>query len=161
MDSTQFTDRALEIVTNAQKLCQQNSNAQLVPIHFLASMIPENESQPIYLKTIIEGSRYEWEPVKRAINQQLLKLPSTQGSNMEPGMSASAANIITQADKIKKVQKDSYIGQDHILSALLDDSSIKSLFQGLNIKVDTLKQQILNLRGNQRIDSRQADSSEE
>ncbi|ONH75968.1 Heat shock protein hsp98 [Pichia kudriavzevii] len=161
MDSTQFTDRALEIVTNAQKLCQQNSNAQLVPIHFLASMIPENESQPIYLKTIIEGSRYEWEPVKRAINQQLLKLPSTQGSNMEPGMSASAANIITQADKIKKVQKDSYIGQDHILSALLDDSSIKSLFQGLNMKVDTLKQQILNLRGNQRIDSRQADSSEE
>lgn len=161
MDSTQFTDRALEIVQNAQKLCQQNSNVQIVPLHFLAAMIPENESQPIYLKTIIEGSRYEWEPVKRLINATLLKLSSTSGSNIEPGMSASAASIINNADKIKKIQKDSYIGQDHILSALLDDSSIQTLFKSLSIKVDTLKQQILNLRGNQRIDSRQADSSEE
>ena len=150
MDSTKFTDRALEIITNAQKLCQQNQNVQLVPLHILAAMIPDNESQPIYLKVIIEGSRYEWEPVKRLINSKLLKLPSTSGSNMEPGMSSSAASILTNADKIKQIQKDSYIGQDHILSALLDDSSIQSL-----------KDQILNLRGNQRIDSRQADSSEE
>lgn len=161
MDSTKFTDRALEIITNAQKLCQQNQNVQLVPLHILAAMIPDNESQPIYLKVIIEGSRYEWEPVKRLINSKLLKLPSTSGSNMEPGMSSSAASILTNADKIKQIQKDSYIGQDHILSALLDDSSIQSLFKELNIKVQSLKDQILNLRGNQRIDSRQADSSEE
>lgn len=161
MDSTQFTDRALEIVTNAQQLCKQNSNPQLLPIHFLAAMIPDDESKPIYIKSIIEGARYDWDPVKRSINQHLLKLPSSSGSNMDPGMSASAANILTNADKIKKVQKDSYIGQDHILSALLDDSSIKSLFKDLNINVDSLKTQILNLRGNQRIDSRQADSSEE
>ena len=161
MDSTKFTDRALEIITNAQKLCQQNQNVQLVPLHILAAMIPDNESQPIYLKVIIEGSRYEWEPVKRLINSKLLKLPSTSGSNMEPGMSSSAASILTNADKIKQIQKDSYIGQDHILSALLDDSSIQALFKELNIKVQSLKDQILNLRGNQRIDSRQADSSEE
>ena len=161
MDSTKFTDRALEIITNAQNLCQQNQNVQLVPLHILAAMIPDNESQPIYLKVIIEGSRYEWEPVKRLINSKLLKLPSTSGSNMEPGMSSSAASILTNADKIKQIQKDSYIGQDHILSALLDDSSIQSLFKELNIKVQSLKDQILNLRGNQRIDSRQADSSEE
>ena len=161
MDSTKFTDRALDIITNAQKLCQQNQNVQLVPVHFLAAMIPDNESQPIYLKAIIEGSRYEWEPVKRAINQQLLKLPSTSGSNMEPGMSASAASVLTEAEKIKQVQKDSYIGQDHILSALLDDSSIQTLFKNLSIKPDSLKDQIVSLRGSQRIDSRQADSSEE
>ena len=161
MDSTKFTDRALDIITNAQKLCQQNQNVQLVPVHFLAAMIPDNESQPIYLKAIIEGSRYEWEPVKRAINQQLLKLPSTSGSNMEPGMSASAASVLTKAEKIKQVQKDSYIGQDHILSALLDDSSIQTLFKNLSIKPDSLKDQIVSLRGSQRIDSRQADSSEE
>ena len=161
MDSTKFTDRALDIITNAQKLCQQNQNVQLVPVHFLVAMIPDNESQPIYLKAIIEGSRYEWEPVKRAINQQLLKLPSTSGSNMEPGMSASAASVLTKAEKIKQVQKDSYIGQDHILSALLDDSSIQTLFKNLSIKPDSLKDQIVSLRGSQRIDSRQADSSEE
>lgn len=161
MDSTQFTDRALDIVTSAQKLCQQNSNPQLLPIHFLAAMIPADESQPIYLKTIIEGSRYEWEPVKRSINQHLLKLPSNQGSNMEPGMSAAAASIITNAEKVKQLQKDSYIGQDHILSALLDDDSVKRLFKDLSINTESLKKQIIQLRGSQRIDSRQADSSEE
>ncbi|GMM29337.1 chaperone ATPase [Martiniozyma asiatica (nom. inval.)] len=161
MDSTKFTDRALDIVTNAQKLAQQNSNPQILPLHLLAAMAPSDSPEPLYLKSIVEGARYEWLPFERTINKQLVRLPSQAGSNMEPQFSASAASILNNADKIKSSQKDFYIGQDHILSALLDDSSIKTILKEVNFKVDALKQQIISLRGNQRIDSRQADSNQQ
>ncbi|KAG7814297.1 hypothetical protein KL921_000571 [Ogataea angusta] len=162
MDQSQFTDRALNIVTTAQKLCQQNNHAQIVPLHFLAAMTPmSTDGEAIYLKTLIERGRFDWQAFERTVNKHLVRLPSVEGSNTEPSFSASAANIITNANKIKGQQKDSYIGQDHILLALLEDSTIKSILKEVNIKVDALKAQIQELRGNQRIDSRQADSSQQ
>lgn len=161
MESTNFTDRALDIVTNAKKLCEQNSNPQIVPLHLLAAMAPADSPEPVYLRAIVEGARYEWLPLERTINKHLVRLPSQGGSNMEAQFSANAASILNKADKIKASQKDSYIGQDHILAALLDDTSVQAIFKEVNIKVETLKQQIISLRGNQRIDSRQADSSQQ
>lgn len=64
-----------------------------------------------------------------------------------------------KANKIKQQQKDSYVAQDHILLALLEDQSIKDIFKEAGMSVDTIKTQAIELRGSQRIDSRQADSS--
>ncbi|KAH3664266.1 hypothetical protein OGAPHI_004618 [Ogataea philodendri] len=162
MDQSQFTDRALNIVTTAQKLCEQNNHAQIAPIHFLAAMTPmTTDGEAIYLKTLVERGRFDWQNFERAVNKHLLRLPAVQGSNTEPSFSAAAASIITNANKIKAQQKDSFIGQDHILLALLDDSSIKSILKEVSISADALKAQITELRGNQRIDSRQADSSQQ
>ncbi|VEU20056.1 DEKNAAC100346 [Brettanomyces naardenensis] len=166
MDSSNFTDKALEIITNAQTLCQQNSNPQMVPLHFLAAMTPSNvigedkQAESVYLKSIIEGARYEWTPFERTVNRHLVRLPSVQGSNAEPSMSASAAQIIKNAEKFKAMQKDSFIGQDHILLALLDDSTVKQICQECSMNPETLKTEITTLRGGSRIDSRQADSSQ-
>lgn len=67
--------------------------------------------------------------------------------------------MLTKANKIKQQQKDSYVAQDHILLALLEDQSIKDIFKEAGMSVDTIKTQAIELRGSQRIDSRQADSS--
>lgn len=166
MDSSQFTDKALEIITNAQQLCKQNSNPEMVPLHFLAAMTPSNvigedkQAENVYLKSIIEGARFDWTPFERTVNRHLVRLPSVQGSNAQPTMSGSAGQVIQNAEKAMKLQKDTYIGQDHILLALLDDASIKSICQECSINPDALKQQITTLRGGNRIDSRQADSSQ-
>ncbi|KAF6014672.1 hypothetical protein HII13_000469 [Brettanomyces bruxellensis] len=166
MDSSHFTDKALEIITNAQQLCKQNSNPEMVPLHFLAAMTPSNvigedkQAENVYLKSIIEGARFDWTPFERTVNRHLVRLPSVQGSNSQPTMSASAAQIVENAEKNMKLQKDTYIGQDHILLALLDDSSVKGICQECGINPDALKQQVTTLRGGNRIDSRQADSSQ-
>ncbi|QPG76623.1 hypothetical protein FOA43_004015 [Brettanomyces nanus] len=166
MDSSNFTDKALEIITHAQTLCQQNSNPQLVPLHILAAMTPSNvigedkQASSVYLKSIIEGSRFEWTPFERTINRHLVKLPSVQGSNAEATMSGSAAQIIKNAEKIKNLQKDTYIGQDHILLALLDDSTVKQICQECVINPETLKTEVTTMRAGSKIDSRQADTSE-
>ncbi|GME88335.1 unnamed protein product [[Candida] boidinii] len=162
MDSTQFTDKALEIITNAQKLCQQHSHTQIVPLHFLASFIPtEGDTSICYLKTLIDKGRWDWSQFERSVNKHLVRLPSQTPAPLEPSFSGSAASVMNNATKIKAQQKDSFIGQDHILLALLEDSSIKSILQENGITIEGLKQQIIELRGNQRIDSRQADSSEQ
>ncbi|KAI3405940.2 HSP104 [Candida oxycetoniae] len=161
MDETQYTDNALKIITNATNICKENSNTQLVPLHFLAAFIPvdDSEKNTLYLKTLIEKARFEWQGFERIVNRHLVKLPSQSPPPDEVRPSYQTGLVLQNANKIKQQQKDSYIAQDHILLALLDDQSIKDIFKEAGIKVDAIKTQAMELRGNQRIDSRQADAS--
>ncbi|KAK6462766.1 hypothetical protein DFJ63DRAFT_325610 [Scheffersomyces coipomensis] len=161
MDETQFTDNALKIINNASQLAKENSNAQIVPLHFLAAMIPTDDeaNSTSYLRTLIQKGRFEWPAFERTVNKHLVRLPSQTPAPDDLRMSYAAGQVIQNAIKIKGQQKDSYIAQDHILLALLDDQSIKDILKEASVKVETLKAQAIELRGSQRIDSRQADSS--
>ncbi|CUM64457.1 uncharacterized protein PRCAT00002061001 [Priceomyces carsonii] len=161
MDETQFTDNALKIISNATQLAKDNAHSQILPLHFLAAMVPtdDEESSIPYLKTLIEKGRFEWPAFERIVNKHLVRLPSQTPAPDEIRPSYAAGQVLTRANKIKAQQKDNYVAQDHILLALLEDSSIKDIFKEAGINVDAIKTQAIELRGSQRIDSRQADSS--
>lgn len=159
MDSSQFTDNAAEIIKNAQELAVNYSHPQITPVHLLAAMIPTDESPNNYLKTLVERGRFEWPKFQRTVNSHLVRIPAQNPPPTETYPSGAFAQVIKGAEKYKLQQKDSFVGQDHILLALLDDNTVQRLVKDSGITLDGLKTQITELRGNQRIDSRQADTS--
>lgn len=160
MEETQFTDNALNIITNATQLAKEGSHAQLMPIHLLAAMVPsDNEGSTPYLKTLITKARYEWPDFERIVNRKVVRLPSQNPPPDTPAPSYATGQVLQKAAKFKTQQKDSYIAQDHILLALLEDSSIKEVFKEANISTETILSQVMEMRKGQRIDSRTADSS--
>lgn len=161
MDETQFTDNALQIIQRGMQLAKDGSHSQVVPLHFLAAMVPtDDENSTMYLKTLIQKSRYEWPDFERIVNRHLVRMPLQTPAPDEVRLSYAAGQVLSNATKIKAQQKDSYVAQDHIFLALLQDSSIKDIFKEAQINVETVKTQAIELRGDQRIDSRQADLSQ-
>lgn len=159
MDESQFTDNAINIINTAQALAKDNSNTQLVPLHFLAAMVPTDaESSTPYLKTLIQKARFEWPSFERAVNKHLVRLPLQSPAPDEIRPLYSTGQMLQRATKIKQQQKDSYVAQDHIFLALLEDLTILDIFKECGINIELVKNAALELRGNQRIDSRQADS---
>lgn len=160
-DTTQFTERALTILTIAQKLAQDHQHPQLQPIHLLAAFIetPEDGSKP-YLENLIEKARYDYDSFKKIVNRNLVKIPQQQPAPSQITPSYALGQVLQSAAKIQKQQKDSFIAQDHLLFALFEDSSIKAIFKEAGIDVEAIKQQALLLRGNQKIDSKSADTNE-
>jgi ATP-dependent Clp protease ATP-binding subunit ClpA len=55
------------------------------------------------------------------------------------------------------IQHDSYIAQDHIILALVKDSSIASILKENGLKESTLKTAVDQARGNRRVDSKNAE----
>ncbi|WPK25631.1 hypothetical protein PUMCH_002954 [Australozyma saopauloensis] len=159
-DETQFTDNAIQIITKATQLAREGSHSQVMPLHFLAAMIPSDDvNSTQYLKTLIQKGRYEWPDFERIVNRHLVRLPSQTPAPQDVSFGYAAGQVITNANKIKAQQKDNYVAQDHILLALLQDNSIKEIFKEAQINVETIKTQAIELRGSQRIDSRTADLS--
>ncbi|AQZ16592.1 HSP104 (YLL026W) [Zygosaccharomyces parabailii] len=159
-DETQFTDRALTLLTLAQKLAQDHQHPQLQPIHLLAAFVdtPEDGSKP-YLQNLIEKGRYDYDNFKRTVNKHLVRVPAQHPAPTQITPSYSLGQVLQDAAKIQKQQKDSFIAQDHLLFALFNDSSIQQLFKEAGVDIEAIKQQALEMRGNQRIDSRGSDTS--
>lgn len=162
MENTEFTDRALAIITQAQKLAEEHAHPQLLPIHLLAAFCTKPEDGSVnYLQTLLEKGRFDYQLFERTVNKYLVRTPSQNPAPSQVTPSYSTGEILKKSQKFKLQQKDSFVGQDHILLALIEDSSIKPILTEASVTQEGLKQQILQLRGNQRIDSRSADTNQE
>lgn len=162
MEETQFTDRALAIVTAAQKLAEEHAHPQLQPIHLLAAFVSKPEDGSVsYIQTLLEKGRFDYQLFERTVNKHLVRTPSQNPAPSQISPSYATGEILKKSQKFKSQQKDSFVGQDHILLALLEDKSIQAIFTEAGVTIEGLKQQILTLRGNQKIDSRSADTNQE
>ena len=99
MDETQFTDNALLIIQRATELAKEGAHSQIVPLHFLAAMVPtDDENSTQYLKTLIQKGRYEWPDFERIVNRHLVKLPSQTPAPDDVRLSYAAGQLLTNAN---------------------------------------------------------------
>lgn len=161
MQSDQFTDRALNLLTVAQKLAQDHQHSQLTPTHILAAFVETPpDGTKSYVENILKNGRFDYDDFKRQVNRKFNTIPSQQPAPQEILPNNSLLQVLKDAGDIQNQQKDSYIAQDHIFLALLKNPGIKDIFKACNIDIEAVKTQALQLRGNTKIDSRSADTSD-
>ncbi|KAK9471042.1 P-loop containing nucleoside triphosphate hydrolase protein [Dipodascopsis tothii] len=158
----QLTDRVTTILQESSRIATEYNHASLMPIHLLAAMaLPEADGSPSYLKIVVEKARYEWQALERAINKHIVRVPSQNPAPDQVLPSAATAKVLQAANKIRGDQKDSYVGQDHILLALLQDRATQDLFKEVQVRPDAIETAVKGIRGSRRIDSRTADTGDQ
>ena len=65
--------------------------------------------------------------------------------------------MLREAQSLQKTMHDSYIAQDHILLALIKDTSIAPILKEEGLTEATLKTAIQQIRGNRRVESKKAE----
>lgn len=95
--------------------------------------------------------------MKRAIQKLIVRLPTQSPPPDEISLSSACLKTLREAQNLQKTMHDSYIAQDHLLLALLKDSSIAAVLKELGLTEATLKTAIEQIRGNRRVESRSAE----
>lgn len=174
----QFTDKAAQALSQAQALAEQYAHTQILPIHLAVSLFdpPPDESKdqqnianashnhasaPLF-KQVVEKAHGDIQLLDRALKKQLVRLPSQDPPPDHVTMSPALSKVIRSAAELQKVQKDTYIAVDHLITAIAQDPKIQSALADANIPnnklIDSAIQQI---RGTKRVDSKTADAEEE
>lgn len=94
---------------------------------------------------------------KRLVQKQLVRLPTQEPPPDEVTLASTTSKVLREAQSIQKNMHDSYIAQDHILLALLKDTSIALILKETNLTEATLKTAIQQIRGDHRVDSKNAE----
>ncbi|ORX55658.1 putative HSP100 protein [Hesseltinella vesiculosa] len=158
MSGMQFTDKVEKALGQAQNLARSYGNSQLYPSHIACALLDETEGQSLF-KSILEKAGVEPAEVERAFKKQVVKLPTQDPPPTEISISSQTSRLLQAAQKYMKDQKDSFISVDHIVLALMDDSSTAEAMKVAGVTKKALENAVSQVRGNRRVDSKNAEES--
>lgn len=169
----EFTNRAQKAVEDAMALAEQYAHSQLVPVHLAVSLLdpppdPSKDQQngppqaSTLFRQVIERAHGDPQLFDRALKKTLVRLPSQDPPPDQVSLAPSFHNVLRKAMELQKVQKDSYIGVDHFITALADEPSMQTSLKEANIPKPKLVQDAVQaIRGTKRVDSKTADTEDE
>ncbi|KAM0562580.1 hypothetical protein ACHAPJ_002270 [Fusarium lateritium] len=168
-----FTDRAQKAVEDAMALAEQYGHSQLVPVHLAVSLLdpppdPSKDQQngppptSTLFRQVVERAHGDPQLFDRALKKTLVRLPSQDPPPEHVSLAPQFHNVLRKAMDLQKVQKDTYIGVDHLITALSEESTIQGPLKEANVpKPKLIQEAVQAIRGTKRVDSKTADTEEE
>lgn len=170
----EFTDRAQKAIEDAMSMAEQYGHSQLLPVHLAVSLLepPIDQSKDqqngppqntiTLFRQAIERAHGDPQLLDRALKKNLVRLPSQDPPPDQVSLSPSFHAVLRKAQELQKVQKDTYIAVDHLITALTEDASIQAALKEGNIPKPKLVQEaVQGIRGTRRVDSKNADTEQE
>ncbi|PWY98401.1 LOW QUALITY PROTEIN: putative heat shock protein HSP104 [Testicularia cyperi] len=150
--SFEFTDRA------QTSLAKDYSHPQVGPVHIALALLTDDTSNSQGVQSTNESSQslicnkagVDIKIFEDKLRTQLRKIPQQTPVPDDISLSSAALKILKEAENQKTTQRDSYIAQDHILLALIQDNTIKQLLKEAGLANEQLiKTAITQARGGQ------------
>lgn len=155
-------------------MAEQYGHSQLLPVHLAVSLLEPTIDQSkdqqngppqntiTLFRQAIERAHGDPQLLDRALKKILVRLPSQDPPPDQVSLSPSFHAVLRKAQELQKVQKDTYIAVDHLITALTEDASIQAALKEGNIPKPKLVQEaVQGIRGTRRVDSKNADTEQE
>ncbi|HSZ54442.1 MAG TPA: ATP-dependent chaperone ClpB [Tepidisphaeraceae bacterium] len=142
-----FTVKAQEAVVRAQELAQRRDNAELMPVHLLASLLAEDEG---VVHPLLEKLGANVGLIEQRIETALERLPSATGTQL--GMGRATQEVFNDAQKEADRLKDEYVSTEHLMLALAKvKSEAQEILNAAGVKYDAILNALKDVRGGQRV----------
>src|SRR5699024_7510764 len=145
---------------DAMTLAEQYGHSQLLPVHLAVSLLdpPVDQSKDqqngppqsnvTLFRQVIERAHGDPQLFDRALKKSLVRLPSQDPPPEQVSLSPSFHSVLRKAMELQKVQKDTYIGVDHLITALSEDGNIQTALREANIpKAKLVQDAVTAIRG--------------
>ncbi len=155
MDLNRFTEKSQEALRGAQALATRRNHQGVDVEHLLAALLEQPEG---LAAALLAGAGIAPSAVRERVEQELNRIPQVSG----PGVGAQQvyitqrlARLLTQAEDEARGLKDEYVSVEHLLLAMLEDTSGAAgrLLRSLGVTRERLMAALQKVRGHQRVTS--------
>src|ERR1700722_17808688 len=116
MQLEKYTDRLKTLVQSAQSLALRSGHQQLTPLHVLKALLDDEDR---LAANLIDRSGANAALVEQAVDRELAKLPSVEGSGAgQIYLAPETARLFDQAEQLAQKAGDSFVTVEYMLLAL-------------------------------------------
>ena len=159
MDINRLTEKTQEALSAAQSEALRRGNQQVDVEHLLAALLSQEGG---LAASILKRAGANVEALASRLNQDLDRLPKVSGASTgtpdQIYVTARLNKLFVKAEDEAKHLKDDFISVEHFLLAAVDDSKA---FKELGITRDRLMQALREVRGSQRVTSKNPEATYE
>jgi len=152
MNVEKMTERVADGLNAAYSRALHEHNTQTAPEHMLASLLQQERG---IAPDIIAAAAGNPKALERKTDEAIGRLPRLTGGGAESAqvtLSPELARIMSVAENEAKALQDDYTSVEHVLLAMAQSSgAIGKLFRESGLTKDKLLQALREVRGNQRV----------
>ncbi|HXO16752.1 MAG TPA: ATP-dependent chaperone ClpB [Candidatus Dormibacteraeota bacterium] len=152
MNVEKMTERVADGLNAAYSRALHEHNTQTAPEHMLAALLEQERG---IAPDIVAAAGADPKALAQKTDEAIDRLPRLSGSGAESAqvtLSPELARIMSVAENEAKALQDDYTSVEHVLLAMAQSSgSIGRLFRDAGLTKDKLLQALRQVRGNQRV----------
>mmetsp|Transcript_3787 Transcript_3787/g.14035 ORF Transcript_3787/g.14035 Transcript_3787/m.14035 type:complete len:924 (-) Transcript_3787:141-2912(-) len=156
LNTSTFTDKTNEMLAKAEEIGMEYAHSQLTPLHLAAALF--NDPRGL-ASTVCEKAGGLPDEVRVGLAAALKKLPSQDPppDSVQPG--SQCVRLLRAAQKLQKESGDSHLAVDHVLHALANEKSLKSVFSTAGLAQGPLIDSLKAMRKGRPVTSRNAEDT--
>jgi ATP-dependent Clp protease ATP-binding subunit ClpB len=155
MNVDKMTERVGDALNAAYTRALREHNPQTTPLHMLAALLEQERG---IAPDILTKAGADPKAVERKVDEAIGRLPRLGGSNADSAQVTIApelARVMDGAESEAKALQDDYTSVEHVLLAMAQaPGDIGRLFRDAGLTRDKILQALRDVRGNQRVTSK-------
>ncbi|WP_440961174.1 ATP-dependent chaperone ClpB [Paenibacillus nitricinens] len=166
MDFNKLTQKLQEAVAAAQSLASDSGHQEIDNLHLLKALLQQQEG---LLPRLLQKMNVPVAEMLRSTDELLQRKPSISGSGastVRRYASQSLIHLLEQAEKEAAKMQDEFVSVEHAVLAMVSDSSrenreLRDLFVSCGLTREKLMSILAEIRGHQRVTSREPEATYE
>ncbi|CAH1055474.1 ATP-dependent chaperone ClpB [Paenibacillus pseudetheri] len=166
MDFNKLTQKLQEAVTAAQSLASGGGHQEIGNLHLLKALLQQQEG---LLPRLLQKMNVPVAEMLHSTDELLGRKPSISGSGastVRRYASQSLIHLLEQAEKEAAKMQDEFVSVEHAVLAMVSDSSrdnreLRDLFVSRGLTREKLMSILAEIRGHQRVTSREPEATYE
>ncbi|MEK4876722.1 MULTISPECIES: ATP-dependent chaperone ClpB [Paenibacillus] len=166
MDFNKLTQKLQEAVAAAQSLVSDSGHQEIDNLHLLKALLQQQEG---LLPRLLQKMNIPVAELMRSTDELLQRKPSISGSGastVRRYASQSLIHLLEQAEKEAAKMQDEFVSVEHAVLAMVSDSSgenreLRDLFVRRGLTREKLMSVLAEIRGHQRVTSREPEATYE
>ena len=156
MNYEKFTIKAQEALQEASSIASKNDHSEITTLHMLISLLQQQDG---IVSPIVENIGVNVSQLTKKAQEELKAIPKVTGNN-QLTLSSMLAKVLSKAEIEMAALKDEYLSCEHILLALSENQDTAgNLLSKSGITKGKILQSLQTVRGNNRVDSQDPESS--
>ena len=154
MDPNKFTQKTNDAIAAAQSLAVKNGQQQIEVEHLLLALTQQEKG---IVSKILEKSSINPADYKKAVEDEIRKLPRVSGPGAQPGqvfVTQRLNRIIVASEEIAQRMQDEFISVEHLFLAIMDEhgsTGAGKVNKTFGLTKDKVLEAMTSIRGNQRV----------
>ncbi|HWN53656.1 MAG TPA: ATP-dependent Clp protease ATP-binding subunit, partial [Methylomirabilota bacterium] len=155
MDLNRLTEKAQDVIRQAQSLAQRGGQSQIDVEHLAVSLLAQDGG---VAARVVEKAGGNVSSLLQRLQQAAERLPRVSGPGAQPGQVYIAPRmneVLTAAETEAQQMKDEYVSVEHLLLALagVRDGAVAEAFRSAGLTREKLLEATAAVRGGQRVTS--------
>lgn len=158
MDFEKLTKKSQEALNSAHTIATEHNHQEIVPLHLFTALVSQEQG---IVSALLGKMDISQQNIIGFLNEKLQKIPTVSGPGAtQSSMSRSLTSVLIEAQKTANKMKDEFVSAEHLLLSLIEyDNECRDVAHKSGIETQQILEVLKSVRGNQRVDSQDPEST--